>query len=137
MSTSPPLAVGFDGSQASQAALRWALDFAVGNDCGVVLVHAVGLLEHLGAGDVEVQYDETVHQLCRDAGIDRSRVRWLVRDGDACSVLLRVVESPTFATMLVVGTRGQGAHAGHMLGSTSLQLAERSPVPLVIVPSSA
>jgi nucleotide-binding universal stress UspA family protein len=36
---------------------------------------------------------------------------------------------------LVVGSRGQGAHAGHLLGSTSHELAEHARVPLVIVPT--
>jgi nucleotide-binding universal stress UspA family protein len=137
VSTAQTIAVGFDGSVASESALRWALHFAVDNENSVLLVHAVGLLEHLGQRDVSVEFEETVNRLCLEAGIDRSRVRWHVSDGDACSVLLRVTASPTFATLLVVGTRGQGAHGGHLLGSTSLQLAERSTVPLVIVPSDS
>jgi nucleotide-binding universal stress UspA family protein len=36
-----------------------------------------------------------------------------------------------------VGTRGQGAHAGLLLGSTSLELAEHSTIPLVIVPRAS
>ncbi len=135
MSTAKTIAVGFDGSLPSESALRWALHFAVDNNNNVLLVHAVGMLEHLGQRDVSIEFEDTVHRLCLEAGIDRSRVHWHVSDGDACSVLLRVAASPTFATLLVVGTRGQGAHVGHLLGSTSLQLAERSPVPLVIVPS--
>ena len=137
MSTAQTVAVGFDGSTHSESALRWALHFAVDNDSSVLLVHAVGLLEHLGQRDVSVEFDETVQRLCLEAGIDRSRVRWHVSDGDACSVMLRVAASPTFATLLVVGTRGHGAHAGHLLGSTSLELAEHSTVPLVIVPLNA
>lgn len=137
MSTTKTIAVGFDGSVASASALRWALHFAVDNDTDVLLVHAVGMIEHLGQRDVSVEFEETVHRLCLEATIDRSRVHWHVSDGDACSVLLRAAGSPTFATLLVVGTRGHGAHAGHLLGSTSLQLAERSSVPLVIVPSNS
>jgi nucleotide-binding universal stress UspA family protein len=37
--------------------------------------------------------------------------------------------------VLVVGSRGAGGHAGTLLGSTSLELAEHSPVPVTIVPS--
>jgi len=49
-------------------------------------------------------------------------------------VMLRAIDDPVHADLLVVGSRGQGAHAGLLLGSTSLQLAERAHVPLVIVP---
>jgi nucleotide-binding universal stress UspA family protein len=37
--------------------------------------------------------------------------------------------------LLVVGSRGLGAHAGMLLGSTSLELAEHSRVPLLNVPT--
>jgi nucleotide-binding universal stress UspA family protein len=86
----PPLrkiAVGFDGSVDARAAAYWALALAQQVDCEVVVVHAVGLLEH---GARQPQAD---------------------------------------------GSRGQGAHAGHLLGSTSHELAEHARVPLVIVPT--
>jgi nucleotide-binding universal stress UspA family protein len=50
-------------------------------------------------------------------------------------VLLRAKDEPIEADLLVVGSRGQGVHAGLLLGSTSLQLAERATIPFVIVPS--
>jgi nucleotide-binding universal stress UspA family protein len=59
-----------------------------------------------------------------------------VVDGDPCSVLLRMAEPPEAADMLVVGSRGAGAHRGMLLGSTSLELAEHALVPLTIVPAS-
>jgi nucleotide-binding universal stress UspA family protein len=57
-------------------------------------------------------------------------------DGDPTSAMLRMAEPPEVATLLVVGSRGSGGHAGTLLGSTSLELAEHSPVPVTIVPSS-
>ena len=36
--------------------------------------------------------------------------------------------------MLVVGSRGSGAHAGTLIGSTSLELAEHARVPVTIAP---
>jgi nucleotide-binding universal stress UspA family protein len=50
-------------------------------------------------------------------------------------VLLRCAEEPLRASLLVVGSRGVGAHAGLLLGSTSLELAEHSSIPLVVVPN--
>jgi nucleotide-binding universal stress UspA family protein len=47
------------------------------------------------------------------------------------SVLLRLATDEP-ADLVVVGTRGEGARTGALLGSTSLALAERCPCPLVI-----
>ena len=63
-----------------------------------------------------------------------ARVHAHVDYGDACSVMLRCIEAPISASLLVVGTRGHHAHAGLLLGSTSLELAEHALVPVVIVP---
>ena len=131
------IAVGFDGSVPSELAASWAFDYAARNDADVVLVHAVGILEHMAHEALAEQFSGAVHDLATGAGFDESRLRWNVDNGDACSVLLRAIDVPITATLLVVGSRGQGAHAGHLLGSTSLQLAERSTVPLVIVPAAS
>ena len=45
-------------------------------------------------------------------------------------------EPPDSTILLVVGSRGSGAHAGTLLGSTSLELAEHAPIPVTIVPPS-
>lgn len=135
-STRPVIAVGFDGSAPSESATRWALEYARRIDGDVVLVHAVGILEHMVHEAITEQFSGAVRSLVSSVGFDESRLRWNVDNGDACSVMLRAINEPLSATLLVVGSRGQGAHAGHLLGSTSLQLAERSTVPLVIVPAA-
>jgi nucleotide-binding universal stress UspA family protein len=129
------IAVGFDGSRDAQAALGWALDVAKPLDAAVVLVHAVGLLEHLKDPVVIAALEESGWALVDQAGLDRRRVRWHVEDGDPCSVLLRATTAPISADLLVVGSRGQGAHGALALGSTSHSVAEHSSVPLVIVPT--
>jgi nucleotide-binding universal stress UspA family protein len=131
------VAVGFDGSAPSEAAVKWALETALRIDADVVLVHAVGILEHMAHETITEAFSDATHALATAVGFDESRLHWHVDNGDACSVLLRAVSPPLSATLLVVGSRGQGAHAGHLLGSTSLQLAERSTVPLVIIPASS
>ena len=133
----PPLrtiAVGYDGSEPATVAVRWA--FAVAHQVGadVVIVYAVGLLSRL-EGTVSPSLFDSVHALAAEVGLGPDRFRWHVADGDACSVLLRAADGPIDADLLVVGSRGQSGHAGLLLDSTSLQLAERSTVALVIVPS--
>jgi nucleotide-binding universal stress UspA family protein len=130
------IAVGFDGSPDAQAAVRWAVALAEPLGAQVVFVHAAGLLDHLDEPDVLSDLQETAWVLAGQAGLDASRGRWQVVDGDPCSVLLRAADPPVSADLLVVGSRGNGAHLGHLLGSTSHELAEHATIPLVIVPKS-
>jgi nucleotide-binding universal stress UspA family protein len=130
------IAVGFDGSPDADAAVRWALALAVQLDADVVFVHATGLLEHLEEPGTATDLEETAWVIASEVGLDPTRGRLHMSDGDPCSVLLRATEPPISADMLVVGSRGRGAHAGLPLGSTSHELAEHSTVPLVIVPSA-
>jgi nucleotide-binding universal stress UspA family protein len=52
-----------------------------------------------------------------------------------CSALLRMIAAPNSVDLIVVGSRGSEQHSGSLLGSTSLELAELSSVPVVIVPA--
>jgi nucleotide-binding universal stress UspA family protein len=132
----PPrtIAVGFDGSRDARAALGWAVEVAKPLGAAVVVVHAVGLLEHLRDPAAISAHAESAWMLVDQAGLDRGRVRWHVEDGDPSSVLLRVTAAPISADLLVVGSRGQGGHGALPLGSTSHSVAQHSSVPLVIVP---
>jgi nucleotide-binding universal stress UspA family protein len=77
---------------------------------------------------------ETAFKIAAEAGADPERIEWSVVDGDPCSALLRMTVPPESADLLVVGSRGSDAHEGSLLGSTSLELAERSVIPVTIVP---
>lgn len=135
MSTIDKVAVGFDGSSDSRAALHWAASLAARVHATLEVVHAVGLLEHAGLAGQVAPHEEAVRAITVDAGMDPSAVEWLVIDGDPCSALLRMNEEPYGADLIVVGTRGSGEHSGVLLGSTSLELVEHCRVPVVIVPS--
>jgi len=131
------IAVGFDGSDAARAALRWALAMAGPLGGRVVVIHATGLLEHVETDQPAARYQETVSSLTGEAGLGADRVRWHMVDGDPCSVLLRAITPPISADLLVVGCRGHAAHRGLTLGSTSQELAQHTSIPLVIVPGEA
>jgi nucleotide-binding universal stress UspA family protein len=128
------IAVGFDGSPDAESAVRWAIDLAKQIDGEVVVVHAIGLLEHSAQPGMVAELEETVRDLSRERGIEPARVHWHPVDGDPCSALIRSASAPIAADLVVVGSRGQGAHSGLLLGSTSLELAEHTAIPLVIVP---
>jgi nucleotide-binding universal stress UspA family protein len=134
--TVPVIAVGYDHSRDAAEAARFACSLAATTRARVVFVHAVGLRERYQGVAKASELPAELGDLASEAGLDATRVSWRVEDGDACSVLLRAADDPVNADLVVVGSRGQGAHAGLMLGSTSLEMAERSRVALVIVPAS-
>jgi nucleotide-binding universal stress UspA family protein len=132
---SPPrtIAVGFDGSDDAVSALDWALGFAEASGASVVVVHAVGLLEHGEERRIANEIRRQVGQISL-AHPGTGDVRIDIAPGDPCSVLVSSCAPPIRADLVVVGSRGRGLHKGSALGSTSLSLAERSQVPLVVVP---
>lgn len=133
MSAPRLIAVGYDGSADAVAALRWAAELAVATSGRLRIVHAVGLLEHAGFGAREGAHEETALDIAIRAGLDRSDVEWRIRDGEPAAVLKREALDDDAADLLVVGTRGAGAHGGGTLGSTSLDLAQSATVPVVVV----
>ena len=133
----PPttIAVGFDGSSSATTALRWSLALAAPLRAHVVVVNAAGLLSRLETVDAHQDLEDAARRVGAEFEGELDFVRFEVEEGDACSVLLRAAHDPINADLVVVGSRGHGVHEGLMLGSTSLQLAERSSIPVVIVPS--
>ena len=135
MTSTPTIVVGYDGSADSTAALRWASRLSAAIGGRLRIVHAVGLLEHAGLlADHVAVHRQTALEIAAGAGADPEHIEWSVVDGDPCSALLRMTMAPESADLLVVGSRGSDAHEGSLLGSTSLELAERSAIPVTIVP---
>jgi nucleotide-binding universal stress UspA family protein len=132
----PPrtVAVGFDGSPDSEAAVRWTLGLVTQLGASVIFVHATGLLERIDDPGLVIELEETVWVLASEAGLDPAQGRWHVVNGDPSSVLLQAAYPPISADLLVVGSRGFGTRVGLPLGSTSHELAEHATIPLVIVP---
>jgi nucleotide-binding universal stress UspA family protein len=129
------IGVGYDGSTDSVAALRWAARLANQCQARLTVLHAVGLLEHAGLIAAGVPHQADVLEIGLNEGLDQRQFEWRVVDGDPCSALLRLTDSPAPVDLIVVGSRGSGQHAGSLLGSTSLELVEHSNVPVVVVPS--
>jgi nucleotide-binding universal stress UspA family protein len=129
------IAVGFDQSEDSIRAARWAAALAAPLGWRVVLVHARGLLERYEHASLAASLNDLAEALTKEFDLAPDQVRGKILEGDALSVLLSSAEEPLAADLVVVGTRGAGAHSGLLLGSTSLQLAERVTIPLVVVPT--
>jgi nucleotide-binding universal stress UspA family protein len=141
------IVVGVDGSPQSRTALEWAVDEAVrrGAEVDAVLAYGSGLAWIDVGSDAEALIvarsaevaKQTLHEVIDAASLPddaAARVNPIVVEGEAPRVL---VELAKHADLLVVGTRGRGGFTGLLLGSVSQRCAERSPCPVVVVPSRA
>lgn len=131
--THKPIVVAVDGSEPNRAAVAWAAQEAAAAGCQVVLVTA------LPGHPLPGRHDGRSHALEMLART-RQEVASVVRDeqvlvdavtGSPVDVLLDRSEE---ARLIVVGKRGLGGFSRVIVGSTSIALAGRSPVPVAIVP---
>jgi nucleotide-binding universal stress UspA family protein len=135
------VAVGYDGSEHSQLALKWAADFATASGARLRVVHAwiwplftqdVGPVEGVADSGLRHAAEVIVKEGCDiaaeispDLKVDARMVAGLP------GVILR--QESLDASLLVVGSRGLGSFLGKLVGSVSLDLAGGCPCPLVVV----
>jgi len=135
------IVVGVDGSEPSQAALRWAATEAHRRGVGVEVVTCWSypmlpwgpFQPPLSSEDFEAQAGDVAETAVdKVLGPDRGGldVQITVREGAAS---LRLLDLDTTADMIVVGSRGRGGFAGLLLGSVSQHLAEHARCPVVII----
>ncbi|MGY3684438.1 universal stress protein [Streptomyces sp. TE33382] len=135
-----PLVVGADGSDASLAAVDWAVDEAVRHGLPLRIVHASLWERYEGAVPTGTTVRPSGQVLAENivataAGRARLRAPAIevttdVLAEDASSALLSAGGG---ATAVVVGSRGRGELAGLLLGSVGLVVAARSSCPVVVV----
>ncbi|MDO4032100.1 universal stress protein [Clavibacter michiganensis] len=134
---SRPIAVGFDGSPASESAVDRALLIAGSLGVPVRLVAAwqypmafarFPLAEWTPAAHAQSLMDASV--AARFGGAPPTWLTTATVEGPAAPVLL--AESRD-AQMLVVGSRGHGGFAGLLLGSVSSACAEHAECPVLVM----
>lgn len=134
-----PVAVGVDGSPASDAAVRFAFDAAAARGVPVVAVHtwmdvALGVewdavdWERIEAQEHPLLAERLATARERHPGVPVQRV--VTQDRPARTLL----EVAQHAQLVVVGSRGRGGFRGLLLGSTSQALIYHSPCPVAVVP---
>ena len=138
------IVVGVDGSQGSEAALRFAAEEAVLRGATLRVVCAYHVPAPVYAGGIAPPVDlisgfhETAEEIVTDAvarveelspGVS---IEKLACEGHPADELLRESEG---ADLLVVGSRGLGGFRSLLLGSVSQQVSHHSPCPVVIVPT--
>ncbi|SDQ33096.1 universal stress protein [Quadrisphaera sp. DSM 44207] len=137
--------VGVDGSLASLRALRWAAEEAALLGEELTAVHAWDLADagsmlapplyagiaHDYASEHRLMLAESVAGMCEDHP-DLVVHQRLVHDASTPRALL---EASRDGRLLVIGTRGHGAVASALLGSTSHAVLQKAALPVVVVPS--
>lgn len=133
------IVVGVDGSEASHAALAWAVDEARLRKASLHVVHSWTFppvpTEELLMKRIRPTLHDAAEQVVADAltevdttGVEITRE---VADDLAARALLRASEG---AELLVVGSRGMGGVAGALLGSVSQHCVHHARCPVVVVP---
>lgn len=131
-----PVVVGIDGSDGSTSALDWAAGEAARAGADLRLV-AVVEEHHVPRFPLRLGHDDALKLLDRlaDSVHDRvppAQVSTEVYVGHAAAALLDHLDH---ARLLVVGKRGLSALPRLIVGSTSLAVAGRASVPVVVVPT--
>ena len=129
------IVVGFDGSEGSHPALRWAAAEAALRGVPLSIVRAWQPGEFGTDSEVaeiaQTHLDKEVGDLLRDAG----PVTWQATavHGPAARVL---IEQSKGGQMLVVGSRGHGGFTGLLLGSVGHQVSTHTGAPVVVIVKS-
>lgn len=135
------IVVGVDGSESSQAALRWAIRMAEGMGSKVTAVYALGVPSYFPEPfGVPVQYDDRWREemknefetWCKPLKASGVGYRTVMEDGRPASVIAGVAERED-ADVIVVARRGRGGVAELLLGSVSHELALHSTRPVLLI----
>lgn len=138
---SRPIVVGFDGSPASQDAVRWAAAEASRCRLPLTLVHAGYYLyepalseatARIAAGEI-VQYASTVTEQALAIARELDPTLDVSSEIHPEQPAKALLELGTTAEMLVLGTHGEGSIAGAVLGSISQTVAAHAHCPVVVV----
>ncbi|MFA1547947.1 universal stress protein [Actinomadura chokoriensis] len=137
---SEPIVVGTDGSDESERALQWAAAEAALRERPLHIVHALESWPYKAPLFMPPETTERMTAAGRRllaAARERVQERWPELETTTALVAgetpqaLRDQSDRAFE--LVLGSRGRGGFASMLLGSTSLRMAARSTVPIVIV----
>jgi len=140
MRAGAPVVVGADGSDESARGMMFAADLAVTLGVELVVVHALGMFNHLAGWETPIdEQAEQADRLLRTewcaplAEIDRLRWNAQVAQGSATDAILRVADDVD-AGFVVLGSHGAGGSDQPLLGSTSHWVVRNSHRPVIIVP---
>lgn len=139
---SAPVVLGVDGNHTSATAIETAFQEAALGGVPLIAVHAwydseaARMLTPERFGDIAYSAQESAERAlaeqltsCRESYPD-VQVKEIVTRGKGRNALVDLSEQ---AQLVVVGTRGRGTLAAHVLGSTSLALIHHAACPVMVV----
>jgi nucleotide-binding universal stress UspA family protein len=133
------IVVGVDGSALATNALEFAIEEARLRKAELHVTYAYPVMASRVTGSTGKDYYEQVEAEAKEflQGImatapstEGLEVEWLGVPGNPSEVL---IEASRGATLLVVGSRGQGGFIGLMMGSVSTQCVHYSHCPVLVV----
>ncbi|MEV4671437.1 MULTISPECIES: universal stress protein [Actinomadura] len=141
---SEPIVVGIDGSEESDRAVRWAAAEAVLRERPLHIVHVLESWPYKAPAFMPAETTERMtrvgHRLLT-ATRERVKEQWPALKVTTALVAEEIPQAlhaqSDKAFELVLGSRGRGGFASMLLGSTSLRMAARPTVPVVIVHGDA
>ncbi|MGH9031349.1 MAG: universal stress protein [Acidimicrobiia bacterium] len=134
------IVVGVDGSEGSDAAVRWCADVASAVNAEVVAVYAFEPLVEWVAESDPRSWRQAAERMVttewvaplRAAGVSvRTRI---IEDIHPVAALAGAIEDED-AGLAVVGTRGRGGFGGLRVGRLPIQLVHHTHKPVVLVPA--
>lgn len=134
------IAVGYDASPEAELALDWAITRARASGANLRIVHVLPGDSQTGTNAPGMNWpavDPTTMDPADLPAVQRARSE--LGDGRAVGVVSagnpagELIEASQTASMVVMGTRGRGALAAGLLGSTAYAVAAHSACPLVVV----
>jgi nucleotide-binding universal stress UspA family protein len=136
-----PIIVGYDGSEGSQLAVRWAARHASVTGHPLIIVHcSVWPLLTNDLGPVTGVKDSGLQHHAETTATEGLELAFTTApDIQASKRLLTGFPAETLtrlsadASLLVTGTRGLGGFAGLLVGSVSLHLAASASCPIMVV----
>ena len=123
--TQPDVVAGFDGSECSLHAARWAAAEAEQRGAGLLLVHAAPAVAHTNPAALLSAAEGTLRSDHPDLPIGT-----LLAGATAVASLLDIAAG---ALLTVVGSWGTGRAPGTPLGSVAFSVASTSRTPVVVV----
>ncbi len=133
-----------DGSIDARAAADWLRSFPLPDDAQLRIVSAAGV----PASPIDIPPVREVQATVRAEALavaEATRTALGARfagaevaapDGDPREAIIRMAEE-WHAGLVVLGARGLGAVAGHMMGSVSIAMARHAPCPVLVVKTGA
>lgn len=137
---SPPVVVGFDGSERAGKAVAWAAQTASTLDVPLVVLHAdhVQMIPDSGIGLWRPEDLRSAAQAVAERGAELARAAVpgleVTAEAAIASGAAALEDRSAGASLVVVGNSGHGRVTGILLGSTAFHVATHSKCPVAVVP---